>query len=129
MDSISTADLLELGLLLRDDIEDQFEFWLSVTFAVIAASFVAGAKLKLSWRAIVGGLYILTTSLFYIRFRMSGALLNSYVQEAIDRGAIWTEVGAPLPMLRTLIFAAGTIATIWFLYWNSRRTAEAEIES
>ena len=128
MDSISTAELLELGLLLRDDIEDQFEFWLSVTFAVIAASFVAGAKLKLSWRAVIGGLYVLTTSLFYIRFRMSGALLSSYVQEAIERGAVWTEIGAPLPMLRTLIFAVGTIATMWFLYWNSKRTTEVEME-
>jgi len=76
MESMNTAELLQIALLLRDDMEDQFEFWLYITFAVIISSFVGGEKILPSWRVMIGGLYFLTTGLFAIRFQMSNKIFS-----------------------------------------------------
>ena len=87
MDAISTAELLEIAMLLRDDLEDQFQFWLSITFAVIVASFIAGDRLRFSWRTIVGTLYLLATVLFAVRLSESAQNLMLYLTPALERGA------------------------------------------
>jgi len=44
VDQISSADLLNLVLAQRSSIDLQFQFWLTITFAVIVASFIAGPR-------------------------------------------------------------------------------------
>ena len=45
MNERSNIDLLNLVLLQRSSIDLQFQFWLSITFAVVVASFTAGPRL------------------------------------------------------------------------------------
>ncbi len=61
MDSIASADLMELVLLQRESFDFQLQFWITATFAVIVASFVAGQKLTVRYRLVLGALYLLTT--------------------------------------------------------------------
>ena len=116
MDAISTAELLEIAMLLRDDLEDQFQFWLSITFAVIVASFIAGDRLRYSWRTIVGALYLLATVLFAVRLSESAQNLMLYLTPALERGAEWSNSGDVVFLLRAAVMLVGTCATIWFLY-------------
>ena len=122
MEAISTAELLEIAILLRDDLEDQFQFWLSITFAVIVASFIAGDRLRYSWRTVIGALYLLATVLFAFRLSESAQNLMLYLQPALERGAEWTNSGDLVFLLRAAVMLVGTCATIWFLYAGRKGT-------
>ena len=63
MDQIPTSDLLNLLLTQRASIDLQFQFWLSITFAVIVAGFVAGRRLDLKLRLLAAALYVLASAL------------------------------------------------------------------
>jgi len=121
---MTTFEILEIALSLRDDPEDQFEFWLSITFAVIVSSFVGGARILPSWRAVIGVLYLLSTLLLSVRFVMSGQNFNSYISEAISRGAVWADAANTMYTLRLSVLLFGTLATAWFLYANSKNSAQ-----
>ena len=125
MDSISTAELLELALMLREDLEDQFQYWLSITFAVIVSSFVAGDRLKTSWKTVIGVLYVLTTVLFAVRFWDSAANLQLYLDAAIARGAEWNYSGPYVFWMRLGVVVVGVAATLWFLSNKSKNVDDA----
>ena len=45
MESLSIADLTEMVLMVSNAQDDQFQYWLSISFAVIVASFIAKEKI------------------------------------------------------------------------------------
>ena len=52
MNDISTSDLLNLVLTQRGNIDLQFQFWLTITFAVIVAAYSAGDRLDRRLRGV-----------------------------------------------------------------------------
>lgn len=53
MESLSTAELIEIAMSMRESLDDQFQYWLTITFAVVVGSFIAGQKLNNSLRLVV----------------------------------------------------------------------------
>ena len=115
MDSMSTAELIEIAQLFRDSLDAQFQYWLTTTFAVIVASFIAREKLDKKLRAVVSILYIVASILFYATFALAGENWNAYAAVALKRGAIYIEPIVSLRLLRTFLFISGTLITLWFL--------------
>ena len=66
MEHIASSDLIDLLLLQREAIDVQFQFWISVTFALVVACFVAGSKIQPGYRLLLGGLYLMATATFLI---------------------------------------------------------------
>ena len=120
---MTAFELLEIALILRDDMQEQFEFWLSITFAVIISSFFAGSRILPSWRVLIGSLYLLSTALFTVRYTMSSRNFQTYLNEAIEAGSTWVDAAGVMYSLRILLLIVGTVATIWFLYANSKDRA------
>ena len=74
MDQVPTADLLNLLFVQRGSIDLQFQFWLSITFAVLAAGFVAGPRLRRGLRLLAAFLYAMASAHLMMRWMYDGAV-------------------------------------------------------
>jgi hypothetical protein len=119
MDQISTADLVELLLMQRDSIDLQFQFWLTITFAAIAAGHVAGPRLQYGLRTLVTGLYVLASAHIALRWSYDGGVGSRWVAELVSRGV---DIGIPwvAVWLRTGLMLLGTVSTAVFLMRRPR---------
>ena len=115
MDQYSFAELTELYFIRESGIDIQFQFWLTITFATVVATFVAGNNRlgrRLRWVAAV--LYLLATVVLVTR----GYYL---ALDAIVFRDVLIESGIPLniPTLtiifRVLLIGFGSFAALWLL--------------
>jgi hypothetical protein len=74
------VQLLALFLEVNGDIDTQFQVWVSITFALLVASFVAGARLSRVARTGLVGLYLCAAAVLLIRYLRAGSYLG-YVLE------------------------------------------------
>ena len=114
-DNPTFAELRELILLSEASIDYQFQFWLTVTFAIILASFFARNLISGKLRHVIAFLYLLSTFVFASRWYYKYLDLVQY-GEMIE--ALGFEVLAPIPTAigRILLMAAGTLAATYFVY-------------
>ncbi|HXW10836.1 MAG TPA: hypothetical protein VD737_09480 [Steroidobacteraceae bacterium] len=124
MDQIATADLLELLLMQRDSIDLQFQFWLTITFAAIAAGHVAGPRLQYGLRALITGLYVLASAHIALRWSYDGAVGSRWAAELVRRGV---DIGVPWAAvyLRTGLMLLGTVSAAVFLMRRPRGLARS----
>ena len=116
MDSLSTAELLELILNLRSDLGTQFQYWLSITFALLVARYIAGERFQMRWRIFAAVLYGLATAAFGMLYYVSGLNFRIYLAELSKRGDFWTDQSTMIIAIRMTLFVVGTIGTLWFLF-------------
>ena len=116
MDSLSTAELLELMMILREDMGTQFQYWLSITFAILVARYISGERFFMSWRIFAAVLYGLAAAVFSISYYVGGLNFRNYLSELGTRGDLWTGQSSILIGLRMTLFMVGTIGTLWFLF-------------
>jgi hypothetical protein len=114
MDRLSPADLAELFHLRETVIDTQFQFWITVTFAVIVASFVGGDYLSRRLRSVMAVLYGLSVVVFVSRWlyvAMDASLLRARLVElGIPATFPWVAV-----VSRVVLIALGTVAALVFL--------------
>ena len=120
MDQIPTADLLSLLLTQRGSIDLQFQFWLSITFAVIVAGFVAGRRLDFKLRLLAAALYVLATAHLGTRWMYDGGVGERWVAVLVSRGV---DIGIPWVSvyLRMAVMLLGTVSALVFLLRHDRR--------
>jgi hypothetical protein len=107
------VQLLDLLLEVNKDIDTQFQVWISITFAVLVASFVAGKRLTGGARFAIAALYICAAVILYLRY-MRGAL--DYIPYVYQ---LFITYGAPVPQgssqlafdLRRVLFLFGSAVT------------------
>lgn len=86
MDQVPTPDLLNLLLAQRNSIDLQFQFWLTITFAVLAAGFVAGDRLRWGLRWLGAFLYAMASAHLMLRWMHDGTVGQHWVEELNRRG-------------------------------------------
>jgi hypothetical protein len=118
MDSMSTAEISEQHLMYVGFVDLQFQYWLSVSFAVIIATFLAGDQLSKRIRFLVCGLYFLATLLFAARYTYSAGTADFFLQELLTRIPDFPQGANYLIPIRTLVFISGFISTFWFILFN-----------
>ena len=115
MDQYSLAELTELYFAATTSMDAQFQFWLSVTFAVVIAGFFAGDRLtkKLSYLAAI--LYGLAAFVLIARF-VDAARFGGMLRDSI------LEAGVEIPTVNLIVVVArfsllilGTLAALYFL--------------
>ena len=114
MDSLTSAELLELLLLSEAAVDYQVEFWLTVSFATIVASFAARHLLTKKIRWLVSFLYLASTFVFVSRWYYNAFDALVYNEVLVSRG-IEMPVGYVSGVARMILFLAGTLATVYFL--------------
>jgi len=85
------VQLLNLLMEVNQDIDTQFQVWISITFAVLVASFVAGHRLSFAARLGIAAAYVAASIILYQRY-MRGAL--DYIPYVFE---LFGTYGAPLP--------------------------------
>ncbi len=125
MEQYSPAELSELFLQAQALIDTQLQYWMSITFAVVVAGFVAGKRLTLRLRCIVGVLYALATFTLLIRMMTTGEDAVAIANTLQESGSIIFHTGPSIIISRLLLFGLGTIAALYFLL-VSRRASELD---
>ena len=120
MDQIPTPDLLNALMAQRASIDLQFQFWLTITFAVIVASFIAGERLGRTLRWLAASLYGLATLHLAVRWMYDGGVGERWVAVLVSRGV---DIGIPwvAAYLRMALMLIGTASALAFLLRNPRR--------
>jgi hypothetical protein len=123
MNEIPPADLLELVLLSESSIDYQFQFWLTITFATVVASFAARDLLSRSMRILVATLYLLATFVLASRWYYDSRDIEVYVEALLEYG-----IESPLPVAaaisRIILMLIGSATTIYFIISGSRGTPQ-----
>jgi hypothetical protein len=112
----------ELIALLRETaltISQDFEFFVTATFAVILASYAAGNRLKPIARIAIAVLYLGSVTMFFLRYQnlISQALFLGESLEAMGSDFPRTQYVSAVSTVRRLITAFGTIAALVTLFW------------
>ncbi len=118
MESMSSAELVELSLLILDITDAQFQYWLAATFAVVVAAYTARDTISNRMGAVISVMYILVTFLFVLRYIQVSGNEAIYSMELIGRGVppIESPIGlAGLASLRLLVILVGSGIALWFL--------------
>ncbi|HEX7373416.1 MAG TPA: hypothetical protein VF277_00450 [Steroidobacteraceae bacterium] len=119
MDQISSADLLNLVLAQRSSIDQQFQSWLTITFAVIVAGFIAGPRLVPRLRLIVAVLYVMATAHLTARWMSDGITAGEWVKVLASRGVVY-QVPWVAASLRMVLMLLGTVSALIFLFWHAK---------
>lgn len=109
---------------------EDFEFWVSLSFALIAASHFGRDRMtaRLAWLAT--GLYALVTAMMFVRLLGAYAAESSIATaaagrlEAGDPGVEFIAAYAPNPYIYAFLalsFAIGSIATVSFVFAELRK--------
>ncbi len=109
-------DLLEMLLAVSGDIDQQFEFWLSITFAVLIASHVWGAKLNPYVKWLLATLYVFASVILFLRYLLAIEYI-SYVRDLYTQYDVNepSSPGSRIAFLRRALFVVGTIVTTIFV--------------
>jgi hypothetical protein len=133
MDHYSNAELTTFLFLAWEDLDRQFYFWITVTFATIVAAFAADDRFRRPLRYVAAALYVLAAVILYIRYMVIAEAIGQLRLQLISRDALVSDaisltVGTLTPILRQLIFLVGTIAAVYVLLGHSRRS-DSEISN
>ena len=120
MNDVSTSDLLALVFTQRGNIDLQFQFWLTITFAVIVATYSAGDRLDHRLRVMAAVLYLLATVHLATRWIYDGSVASRWVDVLHARGV---DIGIPwfAVYMRMALMVLGTTAAVVFLVWRPLR--------
>jgi hypothetical protein len=116
MDSLTTAELMQIGLAYGLSMDNQFQYWLAITFATLVAAFVTQERLSRKLALVLSGLYILASVLFVARMSIDAQNYLIYMEAADLRGVQrYTSITPAVGAIRFIILILGTGVSLWFL--------------
>jgi hypothetical protein len=122
---LSEAELISLFLETSQALDSNFEFWLTVSFALLVASYLVRERLPYSVFMLTTFLYIVSTLLFTFRGMTTGRTLTSIRDQldAINTETVLISANENLVVagLYFVIMIIGTVATIAFVYWRFQK--------
>ncbi len=114
---LSREELIELLAFAYSSIDNQFELWLTITFAVIIASYIAGHRLASWLRYCFALLYTLVSVLLLLM--LYSTVRTSRILIGEPTIFIGPDSGDPMMLtiivLRNLVWLIGTVVTVLFI--------------
>ncbi len=125
-EELTNEELIQLYDATFSNINTQFELWITITFAVIIASYIAGHRLERSLQYLIAALYSAVSLLLLL-------MLVSAVNFAGEFDAFGVQVQQdPLTVmivfLRVGVWILGTVATLVFIFKRGKDNATAQVE-
>ena len=115
MNEITVAELIELLQNESASIDMQFQLWITITSAVIIASFAARHHLTFWLRAFIAVMYTLASATIAFRYANDASQFVFLHNELRIRGVDYPTF-IDLRTLRSLVFSFGTVATLVFMF-------------
>ena len=121
--------LLQLIDITINRLESVFQFWLSATFAAIAASHLASHRLTKAYASMLTGLYLVFTFSVVVRMAAFRETLERYLLQVAEmRG---DSLGSSVVgLVNTSIWATvilGTLATVIFIWHSYLTTGNGQV--
>ena len=114
-EELTNEELIQLYDVVTSGVNAQFELWITITFAVIIASYLAGHRLARSLQYIIATLYTAVSVLLFLM--LLGAVQFSQQFDALNLGASSeSNLVLAIVVLRVSVWILGTIATILFIF-------------
>ena len=114
-EELTNEELIQLYDVVTGSVNAQFELWLTITFAVIIASYIAGHRLAKSLQYLIAILYTAVSAVLFLM--LLGAVQFSQQFDALMVGtSSASDVVGAIVVLRTSVWILGTIATIVFIF-------------
>ena len=123
---MSEAELLSLYLDVNQDIDTQFQVWISITFAVLVASFVADDRLSRLERVVIAMFYGAAATIILLRYQSALGMAGEVVLMFDANGFEPPRVGSAAIRLRLILFTAGSLlaaVSVVFAAGSGRRRA------
>ncbi len=115
MNETTVAELIELLQNESASIDMQFQLWITITSAVVIATFAARHHLSFWMRAFVAVMYTLASATIAFRYANDASQWIFLNNELGSRGVVYPAF-VDLRILRGLVFSCGTIATLIFMF-------------
>ena len=115
MDQPSAADLFELIMIAEASIDTQFQFWITITFATIVASFVSRNLLTTQMRVLISSLYLIATVVVASRWYYDVEDILAFNDML---GTLGHTPTTPLitALSRGVLMILGTFSTLYFVF-------------
>ena len=123
VNDITVAELIELLQNESASIDMQFQLWMTITTAVVIASFAARHHLSFWLRLFVAIMYALASATIAIRYANDAAQWMFLSNELSSRGVDFPAF-IDLRILRGLVYSCGTVATVVFMFFKPRSKAD-----
>ncbi len=117
MNETTVAEIIELLQNESASIDMQFQLWITITSAVVIASFAARGRLARNMRLFVAIMYALAAATIALRYANDASQFVFLKAELTARGVDYPAV-VDLRILRGLVYLCGTLATCAFIFLN-----------
>ncbi|MFK5949152.1 MAG: hypothetical protein QM500_10345 [Methylococcales bacterium] len=98
-------------------INQDFEFFLTATFAVLVTAYAVGDRLGTFPRVMLATLYLASSILFYLRYGALSEQASYYFQLLTDMGSEFPQPDRGLhALLRKLLMILGSLATVYLIF-------------
>jgi hypothetical protein len=127
---MTEAELLQIFLDVNQDIDTQFQFWISITFAVLVASFVADERLSKPERIVVTALYLCAAMILLQRYMSALSHLQTTLRLFDESGLPRPEVPEIAALLRLSLFTLGSLVaagSVVFSRFGARHRASIPV--
>ena len=106
-------ELNELLVLIGENINAQFQFWMAATFAVVIVSYSAGDRLANWARLVVAALYLTTVAMIYLRYLFSVEQAAPIFEQVLELNPqISVTRGNAVTTLRQFVMFAGSLLAV-----------------
>ena len=118
-EKLTNEELIQLYDVATGIVSAQFELWLTITFAVIIASYIAGHRLARSLQYLIAALYTAVSVLLFLM--LLGAVQFSQQFDALNVGASSeNNLVVAIVVLRISVWVLGTVASIVSIFMGHR---------
>ena len=115
MNEVTIAELIELLQNESASIDTQFQLWMTITTAVVIASFAARHHLSLWMRVFVALMYALASTTIALRYTNDANQWVFLINELGSRGVEYPTI-VDLRGLRGFVYLCGTVGTLGFMF-------------
>ncbi len=119
MNEITVAELIELLQNESASIDMQFQLWITITSAVVIASFAARHHLSFWMRAFIAVMYTLASATIAFRYANDASQFVFLHNELQIRGVDYPTF-IDLRILRAFVYSCGTLSTLGFIFFKPR---------
>ena len=124
-EQLTNEEVIQLYDVVAGVVSAQFDLWITITFAVIIASYIAGHRLAKSLQYLIATLYTAVSVLLFLM--LFGAVQFSQQFDGLNLGiASGSNLAIAVALLRIAVWILGTIATIVFIFKGHKDDASTD---
>jgi hypothetical protein len=124
-EKLTNEEVIQLYDVVTGGVSAQFELWITITFAVIIASYIAGHRLAKSLQYLIATLYTAVSVLLFLM--LLGAVQFSQQFDGLNLGiSSGSNLAVAVAVLRIAVWILGTIATIVFIFKGHKDDASTD---